>query len=64
MNTMNHREHSVLVWGEPHFVTVCRKSETAYEAVGNYMCETICVEDQSEDGAVKRWHDAAEHRGH
>ena len=35
---MDHREHSVMVWGEPHIVTVCRKSETVYEAIGNYMC--------------------------
>ena len=26
----DHREHSVMVWGEPHIVTVCRKSETVY----------------------------------
>ena len=50
------------MWGKPHFVTVYRKSETVYEAVGNYMCKTICVEDQSEDAAVKRWHDAAEYK--
>ncbi|MGB8825253.1 MAG: hypothetical protein WCD25_18015 [Pseudolabrys sp.] len=51
----DHREHSVMVWGEPHIVTVCRKSETVYEAIGNYMCETICVNDQSEGAAIKRW---------
>ena len=54
MNT-DHREHTVMVWGEPHIVTVCRKSETDYEAIGNYMCETICVNDQSEGAAIKRW---------
>ena len=26
-----------MVWGEPHIVTVYRKSETVYEAIGNYM---------------------------
>ena len=30
----DHREHSVMVWGEPHIVTVYRKSETVYEAIG------------------------------
>jgi hypothetical protein len=64
MNITDHREHSVLVWGQPHFVALYRKSESAYKAVGNYMCETICVEDKSEDAAVKRWHDAAEYKGH
>ena len=55
----DHREHSVMVWGEPHIVTVCRKSGTVYEAIGNYMCETICVNDQSEGAAIKRWREAA-----
>jgi predicted transcriptional regulator len=55
----DHREHSVMVWGEPHIVTVYRKSETVYEAIGNYMCETICVNDQSEGAAIKRWREAA-----
>ena len=58
MNT-DHREHTVMVWGEPHIVTVCRKSETVYEAIGNYMCETICVNDQSEGAAIKRWREVA-----
>jgi len=48
-----------MVWGEPHIVTVCRKSETVYEAIGNYMCETICVNDKSEGAAIKRWREAA-----
>ena len=48
-----------MVWGEPHIVTVYRKSETVYEAIGNYMCETICVNDQSEGAAIKRWREAA-----
>ena len=56
---MDHREHSVMVWGEPHIVTVYRKSETVYEAIGNYMCETICVNDKSEGAAIKRWREAA-----
>ena len=47
------------VWGEPHIVTVYRKSETVYEAIGNYMCETICVNDQSEGAAIKRWREVA-----
>ena len=51
----DHRERNVMVWGEPHIVTVYRKSETVYEAIGNYMCETICVNDQSEGAAIKRW---------
>ena len=54
MNT-DHREHTVMVWGEPHIVTVCRKSETVYEAIGNYMCETICVNDQSEGVPLLPW---------
>ena len=48
-----------MVWGEPHIVTVYRKSEIVYEAIGNYMCETICVNDQSEGAAIKRWREAA-----
>ena len=48
-------EHNVMVWGEPHIVAVYRKSETVYEAIGNYMCETICVNDKSEGAAIKRW---------
>lgn len=55
----DHQEHSVMVWGEPHIVTVYRKSETVYEAIGNYMCETICVNDQSEGAAIKRWREVA-----
>jgi hypothetical protein len=41
---MDHREHSVMVWGEPHIVTVYRKSETVYEAVGNYSAQPCSVE--------------------
>ena len=48
-----------MVWGEPHIVTVYRKSETVYKAIGNYMCETICVNDQSEGAAIKRWREVA-----
>ena len=55
----DHRERNVMVWGEPHIVTVYRKSETVYEAIGNYMCETICVNDQSEGAAIKRWREVA-----
>jgi hypothetical protein len=58
------RELSVMVWGQPHVVTVYRKSETVYEVVGNYMCETIRLEDQSEGAAIKRWREAAEYKGH
>jgi hypothetical protein len=53
-----------MVWGQPHVVTVYRKSETVYEVVGNYMCESIRVEDQSEGAAIKRWREAAEYKGH
>jgi hypothetical protein len=53
-----------MVWGQSHVVTVNRKSETVYEVVGNYMCKTICVEDQSEDAAIKRWCEAAGYKGH
>ncbi|MGC2438583.1 MAG: hypothetical protein WA478_18065 [Pseudolabrys sp.] len=28
-------------------------------SIGNYMCETICVNDQSEGAAIKRWREAA-----
>jgi predicted transcriptional regulator len=61
---MDQREHSVMVWGEPHIVSVYRKSETVYEAIGNYMCETICVNDQSEGAALKRWREAAAAHAH
>ena len=55
----DHREHSVMVWGEPHIVTVYRNPGAVYEAIGNYMCETICVNDQSEGAAIKRWRESA-----
>ena len=48
----DHRELSVMVWGEPHIVTVYRKSETVYE--GAYRLAHVVPD---------RWHEAAKYKG-
>ena len=53
----------VLVAGRPHEISVYRKSKSVWIAVGDYMGVTITVQDRSEDAALKRWREAAEHQG-
>lgn len=56
-------EYKVLVWGKRHTITVEKKSKTVWIADGDYMGESIHVEDRSAGTAVKRWREAATHRG-
>jgi hypothetical protein len=55
--------HTVFVWDEPCTVTVRRKYKTGWVAAGEYRGTTITVADQTEDAAVKRWREAAQHSG-
>ena len=34
----DHRERNVMVWGEPHIVTVCRKSDHVVGGIGRAAC--------------------------
>ena len=56
-------QHTVIVWGEPHVISVDRKSKSVWFAVGDYKGESIRVEDRSEGAAIKRWREAATYRG-
>lgn len=60
---MSEREHKVSVWGRPQAVTVYQKSKSVWEAVGEYMGETIRVTDRSAGSAIKRWQEAARYKG-
>jgi hypothetical protein len=51
------------VRGEAFVVRVDQKSQSAWSAVGDYMGESIKVEDGSEGGAVERWREAATAKG-
>jgi hypothetical protein len=53
----------VLVGGRSYEISVYRKSKSVWIAVGDYMGVTITVQDRSEDAALKRWREAAEHKG-
>ena len=56
-------EQTVIVWGKQETVTVRKKSQSVWIAVGNYMGEALRVEAASEGAAVKRWREAATYKG-
>jgi hypothetical protein len=56
---MTDRERTVYVWEKPHIVSVRRKDQGIWIAVGQYMGEQIEVEDRSEASAVARWEETA-----
>ena len=56
-------ERTVEVWGKRVSVTVYQKSKSVWEAVGQYMDETIRTTDRSESTALKRWQEAAKYKG-
>ena len=49
------REHTVRVWDRPCVVSVYRKSQTVWIAVGDYMGRRIEVKNRSERSAVALW---------
>lgn len=53
----------VTVWGKPYEITVHKKSKSVWIAVGDYMDETLEVQDRSRSSAVKAWCDAAKYKG-
>lgn len=56
-------ERKVTVWAKPCTVHVYEKSKSVWEAVGDYMGETIRVKDRSESAALKAWCSAATYKG-
>ena len=46
-------ERRVKVWGKPCSVTVYRESKSVWVAVGDYMGESIRVQDSSKGGATR-----------
>jgi hypothetical protein len=56
-------QRTVVVWGEPQVVSVHRKSKSVWVAVGDYMGDSITVQDRSEGAALKRWREAATYKG-
>ena len=57
------KEHRVIVWDKPYIITVDQKSKSVWVAVGDYLGESIRVQDQSEGAAIKRWCEAARYKG-
>jgi len=49
----------VNVWGKTYAVDVHQKSQIVWEAVGEYLGESIKGADSSERAAVRRWSEAA-----
>jgi hypothetical protein len=60
---MGEREHSVTVWGKRCPVSVYQKSKSVWIADGDYMGESISVQDRSAGTALKRWKEAATYKG-
>jgi hypothetical protein len=56
-------ERKVIVWGKPHVVSVERISKSVWVAVGDYMGESLRVQDRSEGAALIRWREAATYKG-
>jgi len=56
-------EHTVEVWDKPCTVSAHQESKSVWVAVGDYMGESIKVEDRSERTAVMRWCNAARYKG-
>jgi hypothetical protein len=53
----------VTVWNKSYEITVYRKSETVWIAVGEYGGERIETRGPSERTATARWREAARYRG-
>lgn len=49
----------VNVWGKAYPVEVHQKSQIVWEAVGEYLGESIRGADSSEHAALRRWSEAA-----
>jgi hypothetical protein len=60
---MSEREHTVLAWSTPCKVTVYQKSKAVWVADGDYMGESISVQDRSAGSALKRWRETATYKG-
>ena len=52
-------ERAVIVWGKTYPVDVHQKSQIVWEAVGEYLGESIKGLDSSETAALRRWSEAA-----
>ena len=57
------REVRVMVWDQPHEITVYQKSKSVWIATGDYMGKTVEVKSSSSGSATKLWIDAARYRG-
>jgi hypothetical protein len=53
----------VTVWNKSYEITVYRKSETVWIAVGEYGGERIETRGPSERTAAARWREAARYKG-
>jgi hypothetical protein len=60
---MREGQHKILVSGEQRTVSVHQLSKTVWEAVGEYMGESIRVKDRTAATALKRWREAATYKG-
>ena len=59
----NIRKQNVVVWDEPHEITVYLKSKSVWIAVGDYMMERVEVKSSSATAAAKLWQETARYRG-
>jgi hypothetical protein len=52
-------ERAINVWGKTYSVEVHQKSQIVWEAVGEYLGESIRGLDSTEVTALRRWSEAA-----
>ena len=60
---MRDRDYRVQVWGKSYIVWVSRLPKTVWEAVGEYMGQSLRVEDKTATTVLKRWREAATCKG-
>jgi hypothetical protein len=53
----------VTVWGHPYSVSVHQKSKSVWIAAGDYMGETLSVQDRTRSAALTAWKRAATAKG-
>ena len=56
-------KHVVKVWDKEYEISVQQKSKSVWVAVGQYMGESLRVEDRSQGSAIKRWCEGARYKG-
>ena len=56
-------EREVMVWGKRYTVSLRQKSKNVWVASGDYLGQSLSVQDRTEGAALMRWREAAQYRG-